>query len=380
MSVDHIDIRTYDILTIPFTSTPPRNYQYIILTDSNLQGIYNVYERTNGNLDLTDPDSLYSWCTIYDNYAIIDCKACMRRFPSAACLYLSLPNQASYKYVYDNLYTGEFIPWSGSDNLDKKTISWLQVPGLTNNWKGKKLCTYGDSIFGQHDGIETNGYNASGLPKIIADALEMDIYDRSCCGAAVTVRPNYNTCWVEDNAILQNREVVVYRHNPTTSDVPPSGISVISNMFYADDRIATIPVDSDVVLIMGGTNDANNTNLVVVNDVTEGSEQTYFTKALAQCVEKIHSRVPQAMIILAIEHWGTTMNNTMHSTNFLKIIDAINYVAEYYHLPVLDLFHRSTISSISYSLYLSDAIHPNTLGNNLLARYFVGLLKGLEPT
>ena len=121
-----------------------------------------------------------------------------------------------------------------------------------SGWNGKNICFYGDSLFGQNTELATN-VESNNLPDLVGQRLGMKVYNRSFCGSAVSRKDRYNISWVQDDAVADNKEVIVYQHQPNNkSEFVPEGITAIPNGFYEDARISTIPLDTNLVVIMGG--------------------------------------------------------------------------------------------------------------------------------
>ena len=358
-----LDISNYDIITIPRGSFNIP-CQYIILADANDSGLVNVNYTDDSN----------SWLTIHDTYSVLNVSKAKELYPTLKYLFFSASNSFE-KYVYDREYVGSFIEFGG---YKKKTFSLIN----TSNWNGKKICCYGDSLFGQNSSIE-NPSDVKSLPQKIAETLGMKLYDRSFCGSSISGK--FDTCiaWIHNRAVEENAEVIVYRHNADGHGNPPSDISAIHNDFYQDERISTIPTDTDVIVIMGGYNDVmfKGNSLLLTDDVNVG-DYGYFTYSYARTIEKIHARIPNALIVLAIEPYCTMIGTNENYKNvYDNVISNIkNVIAPYYHLPVINLYSESMFSALTSSQYIkNDNTHPTEDGDTMLARIIVGALKKYEP-
>lgn len=368
-----IPISGLSFITIPNVASMAVSgqVQYVLVADSDQKGLYNIEAG-----ELTD---IPKWIRIGTEYSYIDCDWLKCEHPAAYYIFVSMNNVDTLKYVFDNKYTGGYKPYTGNT---RKTISWLQNGGAAaNGWAGKKLCTYGDSLFGQYYSLETPS-PIIGLPTKIADKLGMTLYERSFSGSSVSTKMDAIVAWIKDSAVAAKDEVIVYRHNADDGGTPPAGCSAIQNFFYEQARVNTIPTDTDVVVIMGGINDVEfkGNSLVVVNDVTAGDE-SYFTYAYAKTIERIQARVPNAVIALAIEPYCTTIGTDgTKKAVWDKVVSAVKYLGEYYHLPVIDLYDESTFSALTAAtLIKQDGTHPTTAGDTRLAQFICGGLMNFEP-
>ena len=156
--------------------------------------------------------------------------------------------------------------------------------------------------------------------------------------------------------------------------------------FTNSDRISALPTDADVVTIMGGTNDYGNNVPIGDTPTSTPFDKTKFKGALCETINLIQTRCPNALIIVMsnIGGRGTTgvsgtipPNNTLglHSSDYAK---AAEEIADFMGVPFIDV-HRCGINPINRTLYISDSVHPNQAGAELIARKVIAYLVNNYP-
>jgi lysophospholipase L1-like esterase len=156
-----------------------------------------------------------------------------------------------------------------------------------------------------------------------------------------------------------------------------------------DARINTIPLDSDVILLMGGTNDWGS---IPLGDLTYPYDVTRFKGALAQTILKLQTRCPNALIVVMsllsgrgdVNGSGQAINGTTPAVNSLGLTsedyaNATKDVCHYMSTPFIDVFGKTGINQFNRATYITDTVHPNSAGGKLMANVIVNGLKGMEP-
>lgn len=246
-------------------------------------------------------------------------------------------------------------------------LKYLYYPSDTNKntFRGKILCTYGDSI------------TASGMwQKYVIDKFEFG--------------KHYNRGWSDSNVTMSNQTLYInadgtYNSNPASTPVQPEGTTEVNCSFCHDDRIAYVPTDCDVILIMGGTNDCMRAK--PIGDCSYPYDESTFKGALCSTFKKIQDKCPNALIVLM-----TPINRAkakgsdepfVHSVSGLMTKDyaqAVREVAEYIGCPLIDVFTQSGMTLHNTNQTSADGIHPNELGcKTKIAPCVIGGLKGLMP-
>ena len=371
MTLYAIDVSDKWLLTIPKdTDATAVQVQYLIVTNSSLHGLKNI---NADDIDTTD----YDWYEPHTNYSIVNCEKLLIEYPTAKYIFVAVPNSDANKYVYDNDYHGSFIQYDGERT---KTIDWLSVLFGSGSWTGKKICTYGDSLMNQGKTTQTLDEGIILAERIGHRVNCAKLYDRSFPGSSVSVKLDANITWILDSAVTAKNEIIMYEANPTGTT--PTGVTQIPNTFCASERIATIPEDTNLVLIMGGYNDVffKGNGLPITQNVNTGDE-SYFTYAYARTIERIQARIPTAQIALVIEPWCSSLVTQNYISKYEEVVDNIHWLGEYYHIPVIDLYNSGSFNSLVSSLYIkSDGTHPTTMGEVLLTNHITGGMKLFSPS
>ena len=150
-------------------------------------------------------------------------------------------------------------------------------------------------------------------------------------------------------------------------------------------RAKEMDKDADAIVVFGGTNDFGH------GDAPLGSfhdrTQNTFYGACHVLFDYLINTYPEATIVIMTPlHRGNEDNvrgdgfkteNLAPLSTYVKIIKE---VAEYYSLPVLDMWAVSGIQPrvpILKEKYCPDGLHPNDAGHKLMAKRLEGFLKSL---
>lgn len=137
------------------------------------------------------------------------------------------------------------------------------------------------------------------------------------------------------------------------------------------ERFEKMDDDADVVVVFGGTNDFGHgdAEMGVMSDITPdtfyGACHYLFSGLIKKYIGKtIIIMTPLHRLVEYIDH------ETCGPRTLKQYVDVIREVAEYYSLPVLDLFAQSglqpNVSEIK-AKYVPDGLHPNDNGHQVLA-------------
>lgn len=153
--------------------------------------------------------------------------------------------------------------------------------------------------------------------------------------------------------------------------------------FCIQNRINTISSDSDVVVIMGGTNDCGQS--IEIGDLTysDGFDTTKFKGGLATTIRMVQNRCPNALIFVASlcggrgntagENLDTPVYNSKNLTSY-DYAKATKDVAEFFNIQYIPIFEECGINCWNRATYIADTVHPNDFGKKQLAKIFIKYL------
>ena len=154
--------------------------------------------------------------------------------------------------------------------------------GFTVSWAGKTWATYGDSI-------TQNG----GWQDYITEYFGFARHDN--CGIGSSTFIQSDLVWYANPDGTYNS-----RYGFLGVTEAPEGTTEHEAYLCSEDRIQTqLDPDLDLVLIMGGTNDAGITVSAPLGDLSYPYDETTFMGAVASTVVKIQEQCPHAIIVLA---------------------------------------------------------------------------------
>ncbi len=146
------------------------------------------------------------------------------------------------------------------------------------------------------------------------------------------------------------------------------------------DRYKEIPKDTDLIIVMGGTNDGFCLTQEELGTVKERKPKT-FIGDLDELMRGLKADYPDATIVFA-----TPLPNVLH--DMLKkerdyllpqiiLVNAIKYLAKEYEIPVIDLYNSNILdthdAAVIYN-YMPDGVHCNPDGYTILAEHFAAEL------
>ena len=164
-----------------------------------------------------------------------------------------------------------------------------------------------------------------------------------------------------------------------TKDVTNLGIGGSSIGRYWEnafvDRYQAIPEGTELILVMGGTNDG----FCVTNEdfgSMENREPNTFYGDLDELMRDLKTDYPDAMIIFM-----TPLPNVLHDVlrkerDYLlpqsTIVNAIKQLAVEHEYPVIDLYNSNILDSHDAAVifnYMPDGVHCNQAGYDILAQH-----------
>lgn len=141
------------------------------------------------------------------------------------------------------------------------------------------------------------------------------------------------------------------------------------------DRYEDIPEDTDLILVMGGTNDGFCLTEDLVGDIEERKPRTLYGD-VNDLMSGLKENYPDAEVIFL-----TPMPNLLHDVlrkerDYLLpqtvVVDCIRELADEYDYELIDLYNSNFFDSHDadiVSSYIPDSVHPNIDGYSVLARH-----------
>ena len=150
-------------------------------------------------------------------------------------------------------------------------------------------------------------------------------------------------------------------------------------------RVADMDSDADIVVVFGGTNDFGHGDapLGIMSDRTP---DTFYGALHTLYISLLEKYSESPIVVMTPLHRLNEDNprgdgNKPRDVGNLKTyVDVIREVAEYYSLPVLDLYKESGLQPkvpIIYEKYFADGLHPNDEGHKVIAKKIASFLQTL---
>ena len=142
--------------------------------------------------------------------------------------------------------------------------------------------------------------------------------------------------------------------------------------------------DADLVLVFGGTNDFGHGD-APLGKMSDRTPDTFYG-ALHTLYTALLTKFPSAVIVVLTPLHRLQEDDPAKNTfreGFVplgRFVTAIREVAEYYSLPVLDLYASSGIQPNVPAIrerYVPDGLHPNDMGHAVLADRIGAFLSSL---
>lgn len=144
-------------------------------------------------------------------------------------------------------------------------------------------------------------------------------------------------------------------------------------------RVAEMDPDADLVVVFGGTNDFGHGD-APFGDFSDSTADT-FCGALHELYVSLLEKYPESTIMVITPlHRATEAIPNMHGKVLKDYVDMIRRAAEYYSLPVLDLYATYGVQPavpVMKEKFMPDGLHPNDAGHVLLTNKIVKFIESL---
>ena len=296
-------------------------------------------------------------------------------------------NQVSENDVSGNTISGNQISGNEIDGqVSGNEVSGNQISGnglgntvsgnsVSGNSLQKEICaSYEETIRINHED-----------KKIIAEST-IDFSDKkiACLGDSITAATNLEgqENYLEMSYPYQLGKVL------NAGEMVNLGIGGSSIGRYWDnafvDRYRDIPEDSDIIIVMGGTNDGFCASEKELGSLQEREKRT-FAGDLDELLKGLKKDYPDAEIVLV-----TPLPNILHDmlrrdrkdllpqSSFVAIMKQLS---EEYEIPVIDLYGSGILDSHDAAVihsFIPDGVHGNEMGYRYLAEHIAAELIRIE--
>lgn len=154
---------------------------------------------------------------------------------------------------------------------------------------------------------------------------------------------------------------------------------------YFGSRVDDMRPDADIVVVFGGTNDFGHGD-ALLGTMADRDEKSFYG-AYHTLLLKLINKYPDARIVVMTPLHRVTeddmydpVRNRRRAANLETYVNAIQEVAAYYGIPVLDLFRTSGIQPrvpIQLEKFMPDGLHPNDAGHARVADRLIRFLEAL---
>lgn len=306
----------------------------------------------------------------------------------------------------NNAFSDQFFGNQVSENdVSGNTISGNQISGneIDGQVSGNEVS--GNQISGNGLGNTVSGNSVSGnsLQKEICASYEetirinhedkkiiaentIDFSDKkiACLGDSITAATNLEgqENYLEMSYPYQLGKVL------NAGEMVNLGIGGSSIGRYWDnafvDRYKEIPEDSDIIIVMGGTNDGFCASEKELGSLEEREKRT-FAGDLDELLKGLKKDYPDAEIVLV-----TPLPNILHDmlrrdrkdllpqSSFVAIMKQLS---EEYEIPVIDLYGSGILDSHDAAVihsFIPDGVHGNEMGYHYLAEHIAAELIRIE--
>ena len=299
-----------------------------------------------------------------------------------------------------------------------------ELETLSNDWNGKILTTYGDSVTALQGGDFSYPYDLTNTERWgnrVADYFKMSKhYGRGIGGQKYAWGTNGGAVtWLyKDTGIMYNRNDAFNLDNWDGSSFPSTWTdtqkqTVLNGL--ADGTMVSIrgsacswlritsmypesiKNDVDVVFVMFHNDSVDGNEFSwVEGDTTdpEWAASSYYATyggdynintlegGIASTIMKLQTWLPNAVIILGtpINGQGTTGQLRPDANGLYKQVQHVKNVGLRFSIPVIDVYATCGINGLNRTEYITDNIHPYSVaGSKMVARAVIGGFKTILP-
>lgn len=228
--------------------------------------------------------------------------------------------------------------------------------------------------------METQMQNEADRIVIAGSSYDFSHISIACLGDSITQASNLES--MEDYqqyAYPARLKEILGAESVTNLGIGGSSIGRYWNQAYVD-RYREIPQDTDLIIVMGGTNDGFCLTQEELGTLEERRAGT-FIGDLDELMQGLKENYPDATLVFA-----TPLPNILHDVlrkerqDLLPqttLVNVMKQLAEEYEIPVIDLYNSNILdthdAAIIYN-YMPDGVHCNPDGYMILAEHFAAEL------
>ena len=278
--------------------------------------------------------------------------------------------------------TGNALP-EGTDVTGNSSVSQNHMDGydISGNFVGEisgNTLAERQKIRGSY--METQMQNKKDLEAIASSRADFSDISIACLGDSITEAANLSDKEnYQQYAYPTRLKELLQAESVTNLGIGGSSIGRYwANAFV--DRYKEIPADTDLILVMGGTNDGFCMSEKDIGSMEERKAGT-FIGDLDELMRGLKENYPNAEIVFV-----TPLPNVLH--DMLKkekdyllpqsaLVDVIIQLATEYDIPVIDLYNSNMLdthdAAVIYN-YMPDGVHCNPDGYSVLAEHIAAEL------
>lgn len=141
-------------------------------------------------------------------------------------------------------------------------------------------------------------------------------------------------------------------------------------------RVAELPKDVELVVVFGGTNDYGHGD-APFGEFTDRTAYTFCGACHVLFESLVNKYYDKKIVIMTPLHRQFEEENGKSLSDYVAMI---RKVAEFYSIPVLDMYAQSGIQpqlQVIRDAYCPDGLHPNDAGNEIIADKLIKFIQNL---
>lgn len=277
-----------------------------------------------------------------------------------------------------------FTPWTGSVSGNDGEVNYYDG-SMTDN----SIFDAWRAIYDQPEGMtlaqrrqlrtslqETLEVNQADRERIAENRKDFSGIKVACLGDSITAAANLER---EENYIQYSYPARL-KELLGAEEVYNMGIGGSSiGRYWADayvDRYREIPEDTDIIIVMGGTNDGFCVSEKEFGNLEERAYRT-FCGDLDELMRGLRENYPTADIFFATPLPNVLQDYLMRERDYLlpqkEFVDVILTLAKEYGYQTIDLYNSNILDSHDANVvadYIPDGVHANHDGYQILAEHF----------